>query len=146
VKYSKPGVNQFAFNPAKGPGYVWHCHIIDHEDNDMMRPYTLEGGCGDSTLVIAKSEGGLPNTPGYLNQNIVAGFNVKGSTLLYGVPSESNIVIRLFTPTGKLVSTLKSGFHKRGYYEVALPIGKSLSHSRYILEYKAATGRMLKIL
>ncbi len=19
--------------------YVWHCHIIDHEDNEMMRPY-----------------------------------------------------------------------------------------------------------
>jgi spore coat protein A, manganese oxidase len=22
------------------PGlYVWHCHIVDHEDNEMMRPY-----------------------------------------------------------------------------------------------------------
>lgn len=24
---------------ALGPGYVWHCHIVDHEDNEMMRPY-----------------------------------------------------------------------------------------------------------
>jgi FtsP/CotA-like multicopper oxidase with cupredoxin domain len=24
---------------AGGPGYVWHCHIVDHEDNEMMRPY-----------------------------------------------------------------------------------------------------------
>jgi spore coat protein A len=31
--------NKFAFNPTYGPGYVWHCHIIDHEDNEMMRPY-----------------------------------------------------------------------------------------------------------
>ena len=24
------------------PGrYVWHCHILEHEDNDMMRPYDL---------------------------------------------------------------------------------------------------------
>ena len=37
----KPGVNQFPFNPTKGPGYVWHCHIIDHEDNEMMRPYQV---------------------------------------------------------------------------------------------------------
>jgi spore coat protein A, manganese oxidase len=22
-------------------GYVWHCHVIDHEDNDMMLPYRL---------------------------------------------------------------------------------------------------------
>ncbi len=24
-----------------GAGYVWHCHIIDHEDNEMMRPLVL---------------------------------------------------------------------------------------------------------
>jgi spore coat protein A len=35
------GVNKFAFDPTQGPGYVWHCHIIDHEDNEMMRPYAV---------------------------------------------------------------------------------------------------------
>ena len=25
-----------------GPGYVWHCHIIDHEDMDMMRPLMVQ--------------------------------------------------------------------------------------------------------
>jgi len=28
----------FTFDPYGGQGYVWHCHIIDHEDNEMMRP------------------------------------------------------------------------------------------------------------
>ena len=24
------------------PGdYVWHCHILSHEDNEMMRPFTV---------------------------------------------------------------------------------------------------------
>ena len=49
-----PGQNKFPFNPTAGlnvkrdkfgypggPGYVWHCHIIDHEDNSMMRPYVV---------------------------------------------------------------------------------------------------------
>jgi FtsP/CotA-like multicopper oxidase with cupredoxin domain len=22
--------------------YVWHCHIVEHEDNEMMRPYVVE--------------------------------------------------------------------------------------------------------
>ena len=35
----KPGQNLFSFDPTRGPGYVWHCHILDHEDNEMMRPY-----------------------------------------------------------------------------------------------------------
>jgi spore coat protein A len=21
--------------------YVWHCHVLEHEDNDMMRPYEV---------------------------------------------------------------------------------------------------------
>ncbi len=21
--------------------YVWHCHIVEHEDNEMMRPYVV---------------------------------------------------------------------------------------------------------
>jgi FtsP/CotA-like multicopper oxidase with cupredoxin domain len=48
------GQNLFAFDPtntnkavrdAQGNpgalGYVWHCHILEHEDNEMMRPYTV---------------------------------------------------------------------------------------------------------
>ena len=26
----------------KTPGqFVWHCHIVEHEDNEMMRPYRI---------------------------------------------------------------------------------------------------------
>ena len=37
----------FPFDPGGvGPegrrGYVWHCHIIDHEDNEMMRPDLID--------------------------------------------------------------------------------------------------------
>jgi len=37
-----PGDNFFTFDPTCGPGYVWHCHILDHEDNEMMRPYKVK--------------------------------------------------------------------------------------------------------
>ncbi len=34
----------YAFDPSGGGGhgYVWHCHIIDHEDNEMMRPTSVQ--------------------------------------------------------------------------------------------------------
>jgi FtsP/CotA-like multicopper oxidase with cupredoxin domain len=54
VAKCKPGKNFFAFDPTAklgvkndgfgypgGGGYVWHCHIIDHEDNNMMRPFAV---------------------------------------------------------------------------------------------------------
>lgn len=40
---TKAGTNPFSFDPTSGgPGYVWHCHIVDHEDNEMMRPLLLQ--------------------------------------------------------------------------------------------------------
>lgn len=47
------GTNNYSFDPTAGlgqidafgfpggPGYVWHCHIVDHEDNEMMRPMII---------------------------------------------------------------------------------------------------------
>jgi spore coat protein A len=35
------GTANYTFDPTQGPGYVWHCHILDHEDNEMMRPYIV---------------------------------------------------------------------------------------------------------
>jgi FtsP/CotA-like multicopper oxidase with cupredoxin domain len=35
---SSPGQDLFAFDPTNPPGYVEHCHILDHEDNEFMRP------------------------------------------------------------------------------------------------------------
>ena len=32
----------YDFSPNHGHGYVWHCHIVDHEDNEMMRPFSVQ--------------------------------------------------------------------------------------------------------
>jgi FtsP/CotA-like multicopper oxidase with cupredoxin domain len=36
-----PGQNKFPINPFIGPGYIWHCHMLDHEDNELMRPFKV---------------------------------------------------------------------------------------------------------
>jgi FtsP/CotA-like multicopper oxidase with cupredoxin domain len=38
------GQNAFPFDPTNltaGPGYVEHCHILDHENNEFMRPLLI---------------------------------------------------------------------------------------------------------
>jgi FtsP/CotA-like multicopper oxidase with cupredoxin domain len=36
-------IQALPFDPRAGnAGYVWHCHIVDHEDNEMMRPDEIE--------------------------------------------------------------------------------------------------------
>ncbi len=41
VRFAPQDGSTFPFNVTEGPGYVWHCHILDHEDNSMMRPFTV---------------------------------------------------------------------------------------------------------
>ncbi|XP_062199949.1 multicopper oxidase LPR1 homolog 2-like [Phragmites australis] len=38
---SPPSESRFHFDVTTGPGYVYHCHILDHEDNEMMRPMKI---------------------------------------------------------------------------------------------------------
>jgi spore coat protein A len=37
---SYAGQNFYEFDPTQGY-YVWHCHVLTHEDNEMMRPYRV---------------------------------------------------------------------------------------------------------
>lgn len=41
VRFSLIDMRPFPFDPSVEPGYAYHCHILDHEDNDMMRPYSI---------------------------------------------------------------------------------------------------------
>ncbi len=41
VRFAPQDGSTFPFDATTGPGYVWHCHILEHEDNAMMRPYIL---------------------------------------------------------------------------------------------------------
>ena len=41
VHFAPQDGSSYKFDPTAGPGYVWHCHILDHEDNEMMRPYIV---------------------------------------------------------------------------------------------------------
>jgi len=58
-----PGKNTFPFDPTKGPGYVWHCHILDHEDSDMMRPMKI------TTKDLPSLNSALKSAPGSRNAN-----------------------------------------------------------------------------
>jgi spore coat protein A len=57
VRFAQQDGSPFSFDATQGPGYVWHCHILDHEDNEMMRPYKLISSSPESpnTLILIVS-------------------------------------------------------------------------------------------
>jgi len=53
IRWAAQNGDQFPFDATAGPGYVWHCHILEHEDNQMMRPYTVVSSMSFSGLEFA---------------------------------------------------------------------------------------------
>ena len=41
VRFAPRTGTEFSFDATAAPNYVWHCHILEHEDNEMMRPYQV---------------------------------------------------------------------------------------------------------
>ena len=41
IRFSQQDGSDFPFDATAGSGYVWHCHLLPHEDNMMMRPYVV---------------------------------------------------------------------------------------------------------
>lgn len=41
ARFGRRSGGAYVFDAAAPPHYVWHCHILEHEDNDMMRPYAI---------------------------------------------------------------------------------------------------------
>lgn len=42
IRFTQQDGTAYPFDPTAGNGYVWHCHILEHEDNEMMRPLIIK--------------------------------------------------------------------------------------------------------
>jgi FtsP/CotA-like multicopper oxidase with cupredoxin domain len=108
----------FAFNPSTGPGYVWHCHILDHEDNEMMRPYSVNP---NPSRLLPKSGTTLTEnlpTSFELNQNYPNPFN-PSTVINFSVPKENTLVtLKIYNSLGEEVGTLINQIVPAGNHEV----------------------------
>ena len=96
-------------NPNPGMGlpaglvyneYVWHCHILEHEEHDMMRPLVVSGTSAIEATVVA-STATLPVSAGF-------GFSTALGTISVTSPAPPSGVS--FSVTGKVVTaTVQAG-------------------------------------
>ena len=123
VKFEMPA--EAVLTPGKTFKYVHHCHMLEHEDNDMMRPYEIVVGAG-SAPVAAIMPATLATTQ---REMVLDGTTSTGEGLTYAWkstgPRQASILPReLNTP--KVTVQFVSG---RGDYGFELQVTDAAGHS-----------------
>ncbi len=81
------------------PGlYVWHCHILEHEDNEMMRPYEVV--LGPNTMTAGASQA----SP-ILSQNSPNPFSHE-TEIRFQLPKASSVRVEILNILGQKIRTL----------------------------------------
>lgn len=117
--------------------YVWHCHILEHEDHDMMRPLQVINGKS------AESNGQNFIT---LGQNSPNPFNPT-TTIQYNLPEQAHVKLAVYNVAGREVARLvdqvkAAGNHQAvfnashlatGYYVYRIQVGAYAETKKMIL-------------
>ncbi|HET7498285.1 MAG TPA: multicopper oxidase domain-containing protein [Candidatus Eisenbacteria bacterium] len=133
----------FAFDATADPGYVWHCHILEHEENDMMRPFHVVAP-GAATAGGASVNAAPAFAPASLPGGTVA-FRasnpaLEGSNLRFSLTRAGSVALDLFSVAGRHVATLASGWYEAGDHDVSWTAratsGEPLANGVYVVRFR----------
>jgi len=129
--------------------YVWHCHILSHEDHEMMRPFhvgPIPTAPAASVAVTGESDKSInlenPNTPTVfeLSQNYPNPFNPT-TEIRFSLPEAQHVSLKVYNSIGQEVATLINADAPAGYHTVKLD-ASSLASGIYI--YKIEAGSFIQ--
>jgi len=147
----------FDFNPSGGHGYVWHCHIIDHEDNEMMRPYRVTanlnappGRFSSAIAMATKSpESDIADEVASarpaafeLDQNYPNPFN-PSTEIRFALPEDARVVLTLYNSLGQEIQRLLDADAPAGNHTVKLDASR-LSSGTYFYRIQAGSYTAMK--
>jgi hypothetical protein len=97
VPFTMPFNTRDAAFPAKSHEYVWHCHILEHEEHDMMRPLVV---VGPAPLVV------MPPSQTDAKKSVVT-FTIFNGTPPYSITSDD----KKFLPSPAVIGASGGSFN-----------------------------------
>ena len=113
------------------PGkYVWHCHILSHEDHDMMRPFIVSEA-GDA--VAMATAGAKIESEDQLQLRVLPNPFSSDVAIQLNLPEAKKVSIKLYDGKGSLVKEIYAGEHTAGLTKWAID-GSNMANGVYFCE------------
>ena len=109
------------------PGlYAWHCHILSHEDHEMMRPYFVQPAtiAGKKSVIQAEPDMEFKAVPNPFNNRLRLQFTLRQT---------ATVSLIIYNAQGAVVRQLYQGRKDAGVQEFELD-GTKLSSGTYFCE------------
>jgi hypothetical protein len=101
----------YAFDATAEPGYVWHCHILEHEENDMMRPFHVVAPT--PALIAARAARAAVSSAAVQLDSPAPNPATALNDVRFTLATGGSMQIDLFSATGRRVATA-SGWYGPG--------------------------------
>lgn len=136
------------------PGrYVWHCHILSHEDHEMMRPYNvvpvpvIAGAAIAGTTQNRENIVAILPTEYSVDQNYPNPFNPV-TEIHFQIPEDNFVNINIYNTLGQVVRNLVNAEYTAGNHKVVWDgrdnAGNNLTSGIYF--YRFESGNIVKTL
>jgi len=124
------------------PGsYVWHCHILSHEEHDMMRPFYV--GETNNTIVNKNVITASDQEEKVLKLTVMPNPFSSYVTLRFNLTQTQKVSIRIFDSKGSLVKHFYEGERQPGPQSFSID-GSDLSNGIYFCELIVNDKRILR--
>jgi len=129
AKFDRPGL------------YVWHCHILSHEEHDMMRPFFV--GEMNKPVVNRSAETNKEITEASLQLKVMPNPFSNYVTIQFNLADTKKVSINLYDVKGSLVKKVYEGERSAGLQRISID-GSSMTNGVYFCEIVINDQRILR--
>jgi len=129
AKFDRPGL------------YVWHCHILSHEEHDMMRPFFV--GEMNNSIVNKSAEANKEKIESELQLKLMPNPFSNYVTIQFRLAETKKLSISLYDAKGSLVKKIYEGEKQAGIQRIFID-GSNMTNGIYFCEILINEQRILR--
>ncbi len=122
--------------------YAWHCHILSHEDHEMMRPYYV--GQMEEMLTAGKRPvNATPELESQLQLQAVPNPFSTRFTIRFQLPAQAMVAVNMYDAKGLLVKKVQNGSMSKGSQQLNVD-GINMANGVYYCEVIINNQRIMR--